>query len=74
MYYQAAASDVLNGQTTIVNGGGNRFTMSSIIKSGNYNNVGAGTKSLSAAITTVFIKFDGLPNFDAGTINVTYVE
>ena len=74
VYYQAAASDVLNGQTTIVNGGGNRFTMSSIIKSGNYNNVGAGTKSLSAAITTVFIKFDGLPNFDAGTINVTYVE
>jgi len=74
VYYQAAASDVLNGQTTIVNGGGNRFTMSSIIKSGNYNNVGAGTKSLSAAITTVKISFVSTPTFDAGTVSVTYVE
>ena len=74
VYYQAAASDVLNGQTTIVNGGGNRFTMSSIIKSGNYNNVAAGTKTLSAAITTVKISFVSTPTFDAGTVSVTYVE
>ena len=74
VYYQAAASDVLNGQTTIVNGGGNRFTMSSIIKSGNYNNVAAGTKTLSAAITTVKISFVSTPTFDSGTVSVTYVE
>ena len=74
VYYQASSSDSLDGQTTIVNSGGNKFSMSSIIKSGNYNNVSAGTKTLSAQITTVYIKFDGMPNFDTGTINVTYVE
>jgi len=74
IYFSAGAGATLYGHATIINGGGNKFTCSAQITASAYISNGAGYKELSSGITTVRLTTVNGRTFDAGAVNVTYVE
>ena len=74
IYFSAGAGALLHGHATIVNAGGNKFTCSAQITASAYIGNGAGFKELSSGITTVRLTTVNGRTFDAGAVNVTYVE
>lgn len=74
IYYSASAGNVIYGQVTIANMGNNQFTSQGNIRGGAYVGVSGGYVSLGGAITTVQVRTQNGRTFDAGGVNVTYVE
>ena len=74
IYFNAGAGAVFYGHATIINGGGNKFTCSAQINAAAYISNGAGYKELSSGITTVRLTTVNGRTFDAGAVNVTYIE
>ena len=74
IWYSASAANVVYGQVTITNMGGNKFTTQGNLRGDAYVGLSSGYVSLGGAITTVQVKTSGGRTFDAGAVNVTYVE
>ena len=73
-WYQASAGDIVHGQVTITNMGNNQFTSQGNLRSAPYVGVSSGYASLGGAITTVQVRTQNGRTFDAGAVNVTYIE
>ncbi len=73
-YYQAGAGSALYGQVAIANMGGNKFTSHGHMSVSSYVSNHAGYVSLGGAVTTVQIRTQNDRTFDAGAVNVSYIE
>ena len=74
IWYSASAGNVVYGQVTITNMGGNKFTTQGNLRGGGYIGVSSGYVSLGGSITTVRVITQNGRTFDAGAVNVTYIE
>ena len=74
IWYSASAGNVVYGQVTIANMGGNKFTSQGNLRGAAYVGLSSGYVSLGGAITTVQVRTSGGRTFDAGAVNVTYIE
>ena len=73
IWYSASAGNVVYGQVTITNMGGNKFTSQGNLRGAAYVGVSSGYVSLGGAITTVQVRTQNGRTFDAGAVNVTYI-
>ncbi len=74
IYYSASASGEMHGLFIIANGGGNKFFMNGQARNRNYVSNASGSKELSGAITTIRVTTANARTFDAGAVNVSYIE
>ena len=74
IWYSASPGDLIYGQVTITNMGGNKFTSQGNLRGGGYIGLSSGYASLGGAITTVRVITLAGRTFDAGAVNVTYIE